>query len=459
MKNKLISEVKIVNAGDLLISNWLLKSGKINDKDYNFDTIFEYITKYIQKADLAVINLETSYGGNKIPYSAFPKFNTPDEMIYAAKKAGFDVFLTASNHAYDLGLEAVLRRIKILEKRNLHYLGTRKNESEKFHKVIEVNGIKIGMLNYTRETIFSTKDKVILNAPRDKKTNKREYIVVDPKARKLISSYNPNDLDSFYKTVNDDIKVLKEDGAEIIICYIHWGKEYDISFRKTEENIAKKMNELGIDLIVGSHPHVVQPIKNYTSSSQEKTTPCIYSLGNFVSSMNDSLKVNNVEYVKDGALLEFNIQKYENGLVIINKINVIPTWVYIDEEKKHYVIPLDINNKHEKFNENSYNRTMNLVKEGIDEFNNLPKIIKQPNFINNNIKKKIELETLAIGSKIKYQWEYSYDKNKWKKVFLGNKNNIKIKKDFNNRIYRCIIKNSYGKVYTKKIKIDIDKFK
>lgn len=374
-ERKVVAKARVVNAGDLLISNNVLATSKIENGIYNFENIFKDIEKYVKSADYGVVNLETSLGGDKMEYCGFPRFNTPDSIVEAAKKTGFNMFLTASNHSYDLGYDALIRRIEVLEKNKVDYIGTRKHEKEKFHKIIEVNNIKIGMLNYTKETSYSSKDKIILNSTRnlDSQEKTREYIEVDEEGKKLISTYNGKYKKDFYKAVKKDIKSLRKEGAEILVAYMHWGIEYKININNTEDQIAQKLCDLGIDVIVGGHPHVIEPIKVYTSKKSKKTTACIHSLGNFVSGMRRTLKKENADYIEDGILFGYTVKKYNNGTVEVDNIDILPTWVYKDENKQHTIIPLDKEHKHEHYNEESYNRTMELVEKGMKEFNEIIK--------------------------------------------------------------------------------------
>ena len=378
-----VSTANIISGGDLLISETILEGAKTDDGVYDFNYIFKYAKDYIKDADYAVINLETSIGGEEAGYCGFPLFNTPESIIEAAKDAGFDMFLTASNHSYDLGYDAVINKINTLEEYGVDYIGTRKDETEDFHKIIEVNGIKIGMLNYTRQTSTSTKEKVILNSTTDRTTGERNHVVVDENGQKLIASYNNDYLDEFYDTLKADIETLKNDGADIITVYPHWGTEYNIFYNELEDEMAQTMCDYGVDIIIGGHPHVVEPVKVYTSEISGKTTVCIHSTGNFVSSMRSTQDKNNAAYTEDGVLFEYTISKYKDGHCEVSSVSALPLWVKNTKGKKYTVIPLDEDVNWEKeynvycYSEKtssgyqSFLRTKDLVDAGIEEFNNI----------------------------------------------------------------------------------------
>ena len=469
---KVVATAEIINGGDLLISDKVLAGAKTKS-GYDFDYIFRYVDDYIKDADYAVINLETCIAGKSKGYCGFPRFNTPGSIITSAKKAGFDMFLTASNHSYDWSLSGLQNKIDQLESKNVDYIGTREDTSDDFHKVVKVNGIKIGMLNYTQETASSTKDKVILNSTRTGKNGAREYVVVGSKGQARIASYNEKYLDEFYKILESDIKELKACGAEVIAVYPHWGREYNIGYDSTEDKIAQKMCDLGVDVIVGGHPHVVEPVKTYTSKVSGKTTVCIHSTGNFVSSMRRTEKDINPDYVEDGALFSYTVKKYSDGTVAVTSADVLPIWVKKTSGKDKYtVIPLEkgvdwkakygVSTYSEKASSGyrSYKRTMKLCSAGIEKFNGLAKIKKQPKNMSVDIGDNAKFSIKASGKNMKYQWQYSKDGGKTWENSAGKGNTTKTltvsaKKSHNGKYYRCRVKTRTGTVYSKKVKLTV----
>jgi len=469
--NKVVSTAEVISGGDLLISKSILSGAKTKTGVYDFEYIFDYVDDYIKDADYAVVNLETSIAGKSKGYCGFPRFNTPESIIPAAKKAGFDMFLTASNHSYDCGYNALLNKINCLKKYNVNYIGTRYSTNQYFHKIVNVNGINIGMLNYTRETGASTKKKVILNSTGTGPNGTREYVIVDKKGQKRIASYNEKYLDEFYATLKNDIATLKKRGADIIVAYPHWGREYNTGYDPMEDEIAQKMCDYGVDVIIGGHPHVVEPVKVYTSSVSGKTTVCIHSTGNFVSSMRGTNK--KLDYVEDGALFKYTVKKYADGTVAVTSASVLPIWVKkTPNQKKYTVIPLDksvdwkksfnVSNYSTKVSSGyqSYKRTTGLVSAGLKLFNKMPKIAKQPKASSVKAKKTAVFSVKAVGNGVKYQWQYSSDGGKtWKNSSGKGNSSFKLsvvtKKNYSGRYYRCRVKTSAGTVYSKKAKLTV----
>lgn len=462
--NETISEATILSGGDLLISSRVLEGAEGSDGTWEFDRIFQSVKDIVSDADYAVLNLETSFGGKELGYSGFPKFNTPEEAITAAKDAGFDMLLTASNHSYDIGYDALINKLDILESEGLDYVGTRKNTEDPLHKVIVVNDIKIGVLNYTQETGSSTKEEPILNATGTGPNGSYEYVVVDEKARPLIASYNKKHLDEFYETLETDVETLRAEGAEVIFAYPHWGSEYNIDYNDLEDEIAQKMCDLGIDAIIGGHPHVVEPVKVYTSDISDKTTICLHSMGNFVSSMRNTDDKDNANYVEDGVLFQLTVSKYTDGTCAVTLAEAIPTWVKKTADKHEYeVIPL---NGEERYSSDasseyqSYQRTVGLVADGIETFNGMAKVVMQPVDTETKPGTWVEFQCDAIGTDLEYQWQYSEDGGEtWTDAdFEGSQSALakeKAEEGFDGRYYRCKISNAYGTVYTTEVKLTV----
>ena len=470
---KVVETAEVISGGDLLISESVLEGAKTSSGSYDFEYIFQYVDDYIQEADYAVVNLETSIAGKDKGYCGFPRFNTPGSIVTVAQNAGFDMFLTASNHSYDWNLSGLKNKVSWLQQKDADYIGTRKDTDEYFHRVIDVNGIKIGMLNYTQVTGSSTKEKVIFNATRTGKDGAYEYVIAGKKGQERIAYYNKKYLNDFYSILKKDIKSLKDRGAQVIVAYPHWGQEYNIEFNSAEDKIAQKMCDLGVDVIIGGHPHVVEPVKVYTSKVSGKTTVCIHSMGNFVSSMRRTQKKNNADYVEDGALFKYTVSEYDDGTVAVTSAEVLPIWVKkAADSQKYVVIPLDkdvdwkesfgVANYSEKISSGyqSYERTMGLVSKGIKKFNGMAKITKQPAAKSVKAGKTVKFTVDAVGKNLNYQWQFSTDGGEsWSDS--GGKGNqsdtltVTAKKSYNGKYYRCKIKTSAGTAYSKKVKLTV----
>lgn len=370
-----VSTATVAATGDLFMQMPIITNAKTDD-GYNFDSIFTYFSKYIKKVDYTVANLETTLCGNEdgYKYKGSPQFNCPDEIIDAVKKAGFDMMLTANNHSYDTRYKGMLRTLEVIDNKGLDRLGIVKSEDEKHYVIKSINNIKLGMICYTYET-DKDEDEVVLNG-----------ISLSDDAKKLINTFNVKELDTFYDKISGQINDIKADGAQAVVLYIHWGDEYSLEENKTQREIAQKMCDLGVDVILGSHPHVVEPIELLSSSIDDShKTVCVYSLGNAVSNQRKEKMNMKTGHTEDGLLFGLTFAKYSDGTVRLDKVEALPLWVNMFESSVYdatvyQIIPLDINiedwkeafdltDKSEKSSKDSYERTMKIIGEGLQEVN------------------------------------------------------------------------------------------
>ena len=366
-----LSTATVAVTGDLLMHEPIITNSKFSD-GYNFDLIYKYFGEYASKADYAVANLETTLRGNQdgYKYTGYPRFNCPDEIIKATKSAGFDMLLTANNHSYDTWLQGMLRTLDVVDENGIDHIGTVKDEAEKRYKVVDVNGIKIGMICYTYETNNEV-GKVALNG-----------IPMKDEAKNLVNAFSYGELDAFYEKIEQQIAEMKQDGAESTVLYIHWGNEYQITENKYQNQIAQKLCNFGIDVIVGGHPHVIQPVELLTSETDsEHKTVCIYSVGNAVSNQRKERMNLKTGHTEDGVLFQFTFAKYNDGTVRLEGCDLLPTWVNmfysssvgkkvyqiipLDIEKEDWKAAFDLSNSSESNARKSYNRTQKIVGEGM----------------------------------------------------------------------------------------------
>lgn len=286
--NDSISIVSLVAVGDNLIHNSVLKSGRINDSTYNFDRLFDVMRDDFQEADIAIINQETILGGDFRPYDGYPNFNSPNELGDAIVKSGFDVVLQASNHTLDVGTQGVLNCIEYWKKQDdITYLGINDSQEERETiRVIERNGIRIALLNYT----YGLNGRIL---PKDK-----PYLV------NLIDT-------TMIKSDLEKAEIL----ADFTIVFPHWGVEYVYKPNKEQTNLAKMMVRYGADLIIGTHPHVLQPIEWIEASNGNKAL-CYYSLGNYTSGQKATPRVL-------GGMAKIEIKRI-NDSVFINNAGIVP---------------------------------------------------------------------------------------------------------------------------------------
>ena len=377
------STVTIRSAGDVLIHIPVYQNAKQSDGTYDFSHIFTVSEDIISGADYFVANLETTLGGtNGRSYSGFPRFNSPDSIIDALKGAGVDCLLTANNHSYDTNGPGVLRTIEKIEEAGLDYTGTRKTTEGNTYLVKNIDGIKFGFACYSYETPTSEGRKAL------------NGLLVDTDTAPLINSFKPDAPDSFYKELKTNIKQMKKKGADIIAVYIHWGEEYQLTPNNKQKEIAQKLCDLGVDVIIGGHPHVVQPMDLLTSTDGKHKTVCVYSMGNFVSNQRRNLMGLKTGHTEDGLIFEMTFSKYSDGTVLFDSVDAIPTWVHLYSQggkKVHSIVPLEgnLDKKAEKLGltktadglsqaKASMARTNELVSEGEKKCNKYLKSIETP---------------------------------------------------------------------------------
>ena len=264
-------DISLMAVGDNLMHMGLVNSGRQSDGTYNFDFLYEDIAPYLDKADISIINQETIMAGNDKGFSGFPYFNTPLEIADAIEKAGFYVVLQSSNHTIDQGVEGLLYAYNVWKQHpGVMMVGIHEN-TEELHDIpiMEIEGIRFAILNYTYgPNLGAVPSNVqghmnILCATREgSKTGELDFTRLDP-------------------AVIDDIKRADE-MADIVIVCPHWGTEYVSTPSKYQTEWALQMTDAGADLIIGTHPHVPEPVEKITTSSG-KSCLCYYSLGNYIS--------------------------------------------------------------------------------------------------------------------------------------------------------------------------------
>lgn len=258
---------------------------------YNYDTVFYYIKNVLSEPDFTIANLEVTLAGP--PYKGYPQFSSPDALALAGKKAGTDVFVTANNHCCDRGLQGINRTIEVLDTLKILHCGTFKNLAERQSNnliVLEKNQIKVGLLNYTYGT--------------------NGIPVPKPAVVNLIDR----------KLIKEDIEIAQKDSLDKLIVFLHFGTEYQSEPNTEQINLVNYLFNQGVDIVIGSHPHVIQKMVYLPADSVNKERFVAYSLGNFVS--------NQRKTQTDGGVMTRIVLKKENGKTRIEEHNYILTWVY-----------------------------------------------------------------------------------------------------------------------------------
>ena len=266
---------------------------------YDFSYVFEDISFYTKTADIAIGSLETTFAGEEKGYSSYPTFNTPDSLAYELKSIGLDVLSTAGNHALDKGFDGLSRTIDVLDDADIAHLGTYKSQEEQDKVLFKyVKGVKIAFINYTYGTNGIT-------VPSDK-----EFCV------------NLIDKDLIKK----HIETAKEGNADIIVACMHWGSEYKTTPSTSQTELADFLFQNGVDIVLGNHPHVLEPMEKRTITLEDGTTKdrfIIYSLGNFIADQN-------AKNTRNSVILNLTITKHTDGKVTIDKADYVPIYMYKD---------------------------------------------------------------------------------------------------------------------------------
>jgi poly-gamma-glutamate capsule biosynthesis protein CapA/YwtB (metallophosphatase superfamily) len=287
---------KLVLVGDIMIhSNLLAAARDRKTGTYSFQGFFDEVKPYLSAADLTVGNLETTLAGREKRYTGYPQFNTPESILIALKEAGFDVLTNANNHAMDRGEYGVVKTVSRLSERGFRYTGTSLSAKDRDKPlIVKAKDINIGLLAYT----YGTNG---LPVPKGK-------------------GFMVNMLD--FAKVRADIKKAREDGAQLVVVFPHFGIEYRRIPGKVEKKLVDELFNAGADVVAGSHPHVIQPMSVTDSTSKRKGIFTAYSLGNFISGQRD-------RYKDSGVILQLEVKKdQKSGQVTLHEARYIPVWVH-----------------------------------------------------------------------------------------------------------------------------------
>lgn len=340
------TKIRISAAGDIMFHQTQLTSGYDEaTKTYDFKPVFEDVKPILSTSNLAIANLETTLGGPEKGYSGYPLFNSPDEVIDALKYAGIDIVATANNHSLDTGSDGLKRTVQKLNENGIDTVGTYAEKPDSRILLKDIEGIKIAILAYTEST-----NGLGSNYPADQLNNMLNLMTKENILR--------------------DIEEAKHLEADFIIAFMHWGTEYMEEPNEKQVEYAKTMAEAGVDLILGSHPHVVQKAEIIETGLSE--TFVIYSMGNFISNQRKETLGPDKELTEDGIIVHIDIEKNHltNETKIAN-VEYVPTWVYRElksgssNKYTYRILPIadsllreEISNEYKQRMERSYEATM-----------------------------------------------------------------------------------------------------
>ena len=249
-------QVSLLFVGDLMQHQAQIDAALRADGSYDYNHCFSLVKQRISHADLAIGNLEVTLGGK--PYHGYPQFSAPDEYLYAIRDAGFDILATANNHSLDRRRKGLERTLMLIDSIGLTAVGTYRNapdRSQRYPLLVEKNGVRIALLCATYGT-------------------------------NGISSTPPNIVNSLHREeLSADIHTARTMNPDVIIAIVHWGNEYQQQPSDEQRDLAQWLISQGVDHIIGSHPHVVQPIELVPHAQYPTQHAVVYSLGNYVSNM------------------------------------------------------------------------------------------------------------------------------------------------------------------------------
>ena len=300
-----LRSVRVRAVGDLMVHKKQLDIAKRDDGSYDFHPQYALIASSLADADYTIANMETTIGQyENRPYSGFPMFNTPESLLDAVRDAGVDFLTLANNHMLDRYFEGMIKTVDTVEAYGFDFGGANRSpEEQAAPKVVEVDGIRLGFICGTQMT----------NGMEDW-------------SNAAVKVYGVN----YLRKMNyaEEVRKLRDAGADVVIAIPHWGEEY---VRKPPAYIvgqAQKMIAAGVDVVLGSHPHMVQPVEfvEATGADGVKRRGLVaYSLGNFIDNM---LK----RYTDSGIILEFTIRERQDGGFGVDDVRCVPVYCWKQDD-------------------------------------------------------------------------------------------------------------------------------
>lgn len=356
--------VRLSAVGDVMVHSAQLEAQSNSDGTYSFDNNFRYIKDIISDSDISIANLETTINPNR-PCSGYPSFNAPKELLHTLKDTGFDIISTVNNHSLDTGYSGLLSTVNEIENIGLEVIGTKSKVENKNYSIKSVKDINIGIASFSYGEII--KNQKYLNS------------IKAGNANDLMNVIDVNSVQKSFDTIKKEIDLMKSEGAEFIIIMLHWGEEYVQTPTKYQTELAQLLANEGVDLILGSHPHVVQPIEYVKSENSDKECLVVYSMGNIISNQREEEM--GFKESENGIIPVIDLEKTKDGQVNIVSVKYIPTWVdkYDKAGKNYYeIIPIigDVNLVSQNKNAStedlqiSKDNTMSLMKDNRIELYN-----------------------------------------------------------------------------------------
>jgi len=345
------STTTIAAVGDIMFHSTQVKAAYDNETGtYDFKPVFEPIKKYIDSVDLAIANFETVTAGPEHGYRGYPTFNSPADTLDAIKYAGFDILSTANNHSLDKGKEGIIETIDNINNVGLISVGTYKEPTSDI-LIQNVNGINLAILSYTYGL------------------NGLDSLLTEEELSYMVNLIDENKIKSDIERAD----TLEVDSTLVII---HWGNEYQREPSEHQINLANKMIEWGADIILGSHPHVIQKSEIINYNGEDKYI--IYSMGNFVSNQRRETlgNISNKKYTEDGVIVQLQLEKnLQDGNTIIKEVKHVPTWVnryMVDGKLRYEIMPVE-----DYINAEDHGLTQEVFSRMVESYNDTINIMGQ----------------------------------------------------------------------------------
>jgi len=335
--------------GDLMCHSTQFNYAKVSADSFDFTGVYREVRQYLSDPDLTIGNLETVIAGEEKGYSGYPYFNAPDDFVFAMKDAGFDLLITANNHALDQGWEGVKRTIEVIDDNKIHRTGTYLSQDDRDSiRIFQINTIKIAILPYSENTNGNP----------------------IPKGKDFVINLIDEEL------IREDINKAREKNVDVVVVHLHYGPEYNREPSDYQKDIVQKIIEMGADIIIGGHPHVIQPTEFFkTNNTKLESGFVAYSMGNFISNQG-------WRYSDAGLILNIQIEKnIFTDSVYINNVSYIPTWVYKGETKRgreYIILPSQID-----YEDSIYNYLSDYDKKlMLEAFDDTKEIVTKNNLSN-----------------------------------------------------------------------------
>ncbi|MGE4289126.1 MAG: CapA family protein [Salinivirgaceae bacterium] len=299
------STLTLLFMGDIMGHDSQITSARQTDGSYDYNPVFEYLSPLISETDVAIANLEVTLAGP--PFKGYPQFSSPDALGLALKNAGIHYLVTANNHSVDRGKKGLERTLDQLDSLGIQHTGTFRSPAEKTKQPflwIEQKGFRLALINYTYGT---------------------NGIPVHP----------DNHVNLIHRdSLSNDIAKAKAAKPDKVIVLLHWGNEYQRQPNKNQIDLASHCFNAGADIIIGSHPHVIQKSEWYSDNLNNNESFITYSLGNFISNQRK-------QFTDGGQMIKLTLQRDTNNCYI-SESGYLLTWVYtpvVDQKKHFYILP------------------------------------------------------------------------------------------------------------------------